>query len=191
MDQTLQTPNVVETNSKDVVIVVSRIVFPGKEAEYDEWIRKMVALASDTPGNIGITRLIPSPGKSGVYHVMFRFKDQKAADGWEQSPRRQALTREADAFSRYIRQSGTGLETWFNMPECPAIEVPPEWKQAIVTSIGVFAMSTLFIKITGWMNLEWNFYVLNLLISALVVGALTWVVMPFLTRVVFKKWLYK
>jgi uncharacterized protein len=180
-----------EFTPKDVVIVVSRIVFPGKEAEYDDWIRKMVALASDTPGNIGITRLIPRQGKAGIYHVMFRFKDQKSADAWEQSPLRQKLTEEANAFSRHIRQSGTGLETWFNIPDCPEQEIPSHWKQAIVTFIGVFVMSTLFIKITGWLNMEWNFYLMNLLVSALVVGSLTWLVMPFLTRVVFKKWLYK
>jgi uncharacterized protein len=191
MEERLQDQNFTESTSKDVVIVVSRIVFPGREAEYDEWIRKMVALAGEMPGNTGITRLIPRSGKGGIYHVMFRFKDQKSADGWEQSPLRQKMTQEADNFSRYIRQSGTGLETWFNIPECPEIEVPPNWKQAIVTFIGVFAMSTLFIKIGGWMHLEWNFYLWNLLVSALVVGSLTWLVMPFLTRVVFKKWLFK
>jgi uncharacterized protein len=187
MEQGVPNQSETESTPKDVVIVVSRIVFPGKESEYDEWIRKMVALASDTPGNIGITRLIPRQGKGGIYHVMFRFKDQKSANGWEESPVRQKLTQEADAFSRYIRQSGTGLETWFNIPECPEKEVPPNWKQAIVTFIGVFVMSTIFIKVTGWLHIEWNFYLLNLLVSALVVGSLTWLVMPFLTRVVFNR----
>ncbi|HEX7474764.1 MAG TPA: antibiotic biosynthesis monooxygenase [Dehalococcoidales bacterium] len=176
---------------KDVTIVVSRTVFPGREKEYDEWVRQMVAAASEAPGNLGVTTLIPPSGKTGLYHVVFRFKDQASADNWENSVVRQRLTGEADVFSRSHRQAGTGLETWFTVPECPQLETPPHWKQAIITTIGVYAVSTLIIKVLGLFSLGWNFFYENILISALVVAALTWAIMPVLTRVVFRKWLYK
>ncbi|MFC1942474.1 hypothetical protein ACFLWU_04575 [Chloroflexota bacterium] len=176
---------------KDVTVVVSRTVFPGREKEYDEWVRRLVDAASEAPGNKGVTTLIPQKGKAGLYHVVFRFKDQASVDIWEISAARQRLTSEADQFSRSHRQAATGLETWFSIPNCPQVDTPPHWKQAIVTTIGVYAVSAIIIKVLGLFSLVWNFYVENILVSALVVGALTWVVMPFLTRVVFRKWLYK
>jgi uncharacterized protein len=176
---------------KDVTIVISRTVFPGKINEYEEWIRKMVTAASKAPGNLGITTLIPQKGESGLYHVVFRFKNQASADAWENSEIRKNLTSEAEKFSRYHRQAATGLETWFTIPECPQLDVPPHWKQSLVTTIGVYIASTVIIKVFGLFNLGLNFYIENLIVAALVVASLTWAVMPFLSRMVFRKWLYK
>ena len=183
--------DVIIPSGKDVTVVVSRTVFPGREKEYNEWIRHMVTAASKAPGNTGITTLLPQKGKLGLYHVVFRFKDQASVDAWEKSEDRQRLTIEADMFSRHQRQAATGLETWFTIPECPQLETPPHWKQAIVTTIGVYIVSTIIIQVLGLLILEWNFFLENILVSALVVGSLTWLVMPLLTRVVFRKWLYK
>jgi antibiotic biosynthesis monooxygenase (ABM) superfamily enzyme len=176
---------------KDVTIVVSRTVSPGREKDYDAWVRQMVSAASEAPGNTGITTLFPEKGKSGLYHVVFRFKDQASVDRWEKSAIRQKLTNEADLFSRSYRQAAAGIETWFTIPECPQLDIPPHWKQAIVTTIGVYLVSSLFIQLLDLFNLEINFYVENIFVSALVVVSLTWAIMPLLTRVVFRKWLYK
>jgi uncharacterized protein len=176
---------------KDVTVVSSRTIFPGKENEYNEFVHRMVAAASAAPGNLGITTLIPQKGKSGLYHIVLRFKDQAAVDAWENSDIRKQLTMEADKFSRHERQAATGVEAWFTIPECPQVNVPPHWKQVIVTTIGVFVMSTIFIKMFVFLNFGLNFYVENLIISALVVISLTFATMPFLNRIVFRKWLYK
>ena len=178
-------------NGKDVTIVVSRTVFPGREKEYDAWVRQMVAAASEAPGNTGITTLIPEKGKTGLYHVVFKFKDQASVDSWEKSAIRQQLTSEADLFSRGYRQAAAGFETWFTIPECPQLDAPSHWKQAIVTTIGVYMVSTLIIQILDLFNLGLNFYIENIFVSALVVASLTWAIMPLLTRIIFRKWLYK
>lgn len=179
------------TGRKDVTIVSSRTVFPGKEKEYDDFVHQMVAAASAAPGNLGITTLIPQKGKTGLYHIVLRFKDQASVDAWENSDIRKQLTTQADQFSRHERQATTGVDAWFTIPDCPQVNVPPHWKQVIVTTIGVFVMSTIFIKLMAWLNPGWNFYVENLIISALVVISLTWATMPFLNRIIFRKWLYK
>jgi antibiotic biosynthesis monooxygenase (ABM) superfamily enzyme len=176
---------------KKVTIAISRTVFPGRVDQYEEWIRKMLSAASKAQGYTGVTTLIPQKGKAGLYHVLFRFEDQATADAWEKSEIRKHLTREADEFSRYHRQAATGLETWFTVPECPQVDVPSHWKQALVTTVGVYFASTVIIRVYGLFNLGLNFYIENLIISALVVTSLTWAIMPFLSRVVFRKWLYK
>ncbi len=176
---------------KDVTVVASRNVYPGHEREYDEWVRKLVAAAKESPGNRGVTMLIPPPGQSGLYHVVLRFADEKSVHQWETSYVRQKLSHEADAFSRRSRQEATGLETWFSIPECPELETPPQWKMAVVTFIGVYLLSIVIIPLLEIPFKDINFYVMNIMVAALLVSILTWAVMPWFSRFVFRKWLFK
>ncbi len=177
------------TNGKAVTVVVSRTVFPGHDKDYDEWVKKLSEAAQQSPGNTGVTILIPSKGKTGLHHVVMYFTDEKSMHQWETSYIRQKLSHEADAFSRKIRQEQTGLETWFSIPECPELETPPHWKMASVTFLAVYVLSIIIVPSLGFLN--FNFYVESILVAGLLVGILTWVVMPFLSRHVFRKWLYK
>lgn len=185
------TDTIVQSSGKSVTVVVSRTVFPGHEHDYDDWVRKLVEAARESPGNIGVTMLIPAPGKTGLYHVVLQFADEKSMHTWETSYVRQKLSHEADAFSRSSRQMATGLETWFSIPECPELETPPHWKMAIVTFIAVYVLSIIIVPLLDIFLKGANFYLLNILTVVLLVGILTWGVMPLLSRYVFRKWLYK
>jgi antibiotic biosynthesis monooxygenase (ABM) superfamily enzyme len=180
----------VVTNDKAMTVVVSRTVFPGHEKDYDEWVRKLADAAKQSPGNTGVTVLLPSKGQTGLHHVVMYFTDETSMLQWETSYIRQKLSHEADAFSRKIRQEGTGLETWFSIPECPELESPPQWKMAIVTFFAVYVLSIIIIPLLR-LGISWNFYVESIIVAGLLVGILTWVVMPVLSRYVFRKWLYK
>jgi antibiotic biosynthesis monooxygenase (ABM) superfamily enzyme len=183
--------DVIVPGKKAVTVVVSRRVFPGKEKEYDEWVRRLVEAATESPGFSNVTMLVPEPGKSGLHHVVMRFADEKSMHIWETSYARQKLSHEADSFSRRIRQEATGLETWFAIPECPDLEAPPPWKMAVVTFLAVFVLSVAILKLLQWISKDMNFYVESLLVALILVGLLTWAVMPLLSRYVFRKWLYK
>jgi antibiotic biosynthesis monooxygenase (ABM) superfamily enzyme len=174
-----------------VTVVVSRRVYPDHEKEYDDWVRRLIEASSETPGNQGVTLLVPEPGKTGLHHVVMRFADEKSMHIWETSYARQKLSREADEFSRRVRQQATGLETWFSIPECPELEAPKPWKMASVTFLAVYALSIAILKLLQWIFTDLNFYLEGFLVAFLLVGILTWAVMPFLSRVVFRKWLYK
>ncbi len=178
-------------DSKAVTVVVSRTVFPGYEKEYDAWVRKISEAARQSPGNTGVTMLIPEPGKGGLHHVIFNFEDEKSMHIWETSYIRQKLSHEADAFSKRSRQMQTGLETWFSIPDCPELETPPSWKQAIVTFLGVFLGSSLIIYV---LDLFWkgpNFWAFNAVVGAILVSLLTWIIMPVFSRYLFRRWLYR
>ena len=186
------TTDSIMTDGKSVTVVVSRTVKPGNERKYDRWVRRIVAAATEAEGNTGVTMLVPEPGKPGLYHVVFRFIDQASVDRWENSEIRRKLTEEADAFSQSYRQSSTGLETWFSIPECPHLAAPPHWKMFLVTTLGVFGAGCGIIPLVQLIfNHSLNFFLDNLIVSALIVAALTWAVMPILSRFVFQKWLYK
>ena len=187
----MENDTIIAGSKKSVTIVVSRTVFPGHESDYDEWVRRLVAAAREAPGNTGVTMLIPEPGKSGLHHVVFHFTNEKSMHVWETSYIRQKLSHEADAFSRSVRQEATGLETWFSIPDCPQLETPPQWKMAVVTFIGVYLLSIIIIKLQELIFKGVNFYLLNILTVALLVGILTWEVMPWFSRYIFRKWLYR
>jgi hypothetical protein len=183
-----------ETNmpqEKPVTVVISRQVLPGHDRDYIAWVHRLVDAATEAPGNTGATMLTPGPGKPGLYHAILRFTDAESVHRWEDSYIRQKLSHEADAFSVKSRQEATGMETWFSIPECPELTTPPQWKMFLITTLAVYAMSVLFVKLEELLKLNWNFYLLNILTSALVVGALTWAVMPWFSRYIFRKWLYK
>jgi uncharacterized protein len=183
----------------DVTVVVSRTVKPGNEIRYDRWVRRLVAAATEAPGNTGVTMLIPEPGKVGLYHVVFHFKDQASVDAWEKSERRQKLTGEADQFSQAYRQASTGLETWFTIPDCPHLAAPPHWKMFLITTLAVFIVSLGIIPFVTWLfdgftlHIEnvGEFFLESLVNSIFIVGILTWAVMPFFSRKIFQKWLYR
>lgn len=183
----------------DVTVVVSRQVKPGNEIKYDRWARRIVAAATEAKGNTGVTMLMPEPGKQGLYHVVFRFKDQAAVDAWENSEVRTRLTEEANTFSEHYRQSSTGLETWFSIPDCPHLATPPHWKMFVMTTLAVFIVSCGVVPLMRWLfndftlvipNL-WIFFLDSLLTSIVIVAILTWIFMPFLSQKIFSKWLYK
>jgi antibiotic biosynthesis monooxygenase (ABM) superfamily enzyme len=176
---------------KAVTVVVSRRVLPGHEHDYDEWVRRLVAAATRAPGNVGATMLIPEPGTAGLYHVVLRFADEKSVHQWETSYIRQKLSHEADAFSRRSRQEATGLETWFSIPQCPELAPPPRWKMAVVTFIAVYVLSAIIIQVQNIFMAGANFYLANVVTTVLLVAILTWAVMPFFSRHVFRKWLYR
>jgi antibiotic biosynthesis monooxygenase (ABM) superfamily enzyme len=183
--------DIIVPGKKAMTVVVSRTIFPGHDKEYDEWAQRLVAAAKQSPGSIGVTILVPEPGKTGLHHIVMHFVDEKSMHIWETSYARQKLSHEADAFSRRIRQEATGLETWFSVPDCPQLETPPHWKMAIVTALAVYIVSIVIVQVLDIFFKETNFYLLNILTVILLVGILTWGVMPLFSRYIFRKWLYR
>ncbi len=193
------TTDIIMKEGNAVTVVASRIVEPGNELRHDRWARRMMSAATKAPGNTGVTMLVPEPGKPGLYHIVFHFADQKSVDAWEVSEERRKLTEEADVFSKSFRQASTGLETWFEVPDCPHLAAPPHWKMFLITALAVFVVSCAYIPLLRWLFNDFTlvipnvtiFIVENLIASMMIVGSLTWIIMPFLSQKVLNNWLYK
>jgi antibiotic biosynthesis monooxygenase (ABM) superfamily enzyme len=65
---------------------------------------------------------------------------------------------------------------------------PPRYKLALVTWAGAYGAITLILWLLGPAMAGWPLVLRTLLISVLMVTALTWVVLPALTRL-FRAWL--
>jgi antibiotic biosynthesis monooxygenase (ABM) superfamily enzyme len=65
---------------------------------------------------------------------------------------------------------------------------PPRYKLAVLSWAGAYGLITLIIWLLGPAMADWPLMLRTLLISVLMAGALTWVVLPALTRL-FRGWL--
>lgn len=65
---------------------------------------------------------------------------------------------------------------------------PPRYKLALLTWAGAYAVITAILALLGPAMESWPLPLRTLLLSTLMVGALTWLVIPSLTRL-FRTWL--
>jgi antibiotic biosynthesis monooxygenase (ABM) superfamily enzyme len=178
----------VQPSSSPVKIVIERRARPGAEDSFRGWAERFVAEASRWPGHEGGSVL--SAAGSGSYVILLRFESGTALDGWQRSPTYEALIREADQVSNpgEASQIQSGLETWFTLPGMPApAKPPPRWKMAIVTWLALLPM--VIALGYAFTPLRLPFLLQAAVSTAIPVAMLTWVIMPRVTRVLYR-WLY-
>jgi uncharacterized protein len=170
-------------------IAITRRVRPGCEAEFQEALHAFLRDSFSHESVLGASMLAPPPG-SGTreYGILRTFASEADRDAFYQSPmyraweeRARSLT-EGEAQHRQLR----GLEAWFRSPQSA---LPPRWKMAVATLLGVFPTS-LFLNLTiGPCVKMWPFLLGNLVFAAAMVAVLTWAVMPLVTRLLHS-WLH-
>jgi antibiotic biosynthesis monooxygenase (ABM) superfamily enzyme len=72
----------------------------------------------------------------------------------------------------------------------PPIPRAPRYKQAVITWLGVYPPLTLTLAVLGPVMETWPLPLRTLLVTILLVPALTWLILPFLTRV-FRGWMFR
>ncbi len=136
---------------------------------------------------MGMQLVKPEPG-SRDYTVIARFRSLAE---------RRAFTSSAD-YEKWMQPLAdvtegdpriselSGMETWF----APAGErKPPKWKMALLTFVGVYVLTTSIAVIVGPLLLKWPLPLRTAIVAAIVVLALTWLIMPFFARYLHD-WLY-
>ena len=174
-----------------VTVVVRRRVKPGAEVEFERAMREFVGFALAFPGNRGIDVLRPQPGGSRQYTVVDRFADWNARNAFKESPDYRAWMARLSEFTEhdtYIEERD-GLGGWFTPPEAPKPAPPARLKMALVTFVGVYPLTSSLPVLGNWLLPTWHPLLVNVLVTGAIVAALTWIIMPVLTRV-FARWLF-
>ena len=134
--------------------------------------------------------LRPPPG-GHEYGAVVKFRSRKDWEAFLHSPEYAAFLREIEPYLEGPQQVETlcGLESWFTPLGSRMTQVPPRWKMALVTYIGVclmvYAVSLRFVVARRRMAGVAAF----LSGQRPVVVGLAWAVMPVLNRV-FQPWLH-
>lgn len=176
--------------SESVTVVVARRAKRGREADLEEWLGGVSADAADAPGHIAVETFPPRPPVQPEYVTVFRFDSQANLDSWLESPARQQWT---DRLPELVEgeprlQAITGLEGWFADPG--TTRMPPRWKMTLATGVVIYLFAMLLHLLFGRWLAALPVVVRSALTVTTTLVAMTYVVMPRVTRVL-RPWLYR
>jgi len=174
-----------------VTVIITRVVRAGSEAAFENALRAFIPKSIAFPGHLGVHMLRPPPG-GHEYGAVVKFRTHKEWETFLRSPEYAAFLHEIEAYLEGPQQVETlcGLESWFTPLGARVTQVPPRWKMALVTYIGVCMMVYAVSVTLSWPGVKWPAWLRFFLGNALVVVGLAWAVMPMLNRV-FRPWLHK
>jgi antibiotic biosynthesis monooxygenase (ABM) superfamily enzyme len=187
--EAVQTPAMLGAQWTPTTAVITREILPGREPDYQQWSRRLLAALADLPGYQGATLIGPPHGEPGRHMLILRFADKQSLRRWNDSEQRKALTSEAAAFSRHVYEEPSSLETWFAIPGMGAVEPPPRWKMALVTTPAAYVLILAILTVLSPISESWSRAASNAVVTVLMVALLTYVAMPLVTRLL-RPWLY-
>lgn len=178
-------------DSEPVTVVVSRRVKPGREADYEAWLNRLIQGASLMQGYVGAKIQRPRAGEAPVYTSVFRFASIETLRAFETSDLRAKALAEVVEFAEAdaVWNRLTGLELWFSPPPGTVVPQPSRFRMAIVMICVVYGLVLSIGSLVG-LVLHAAPAPLRLLVTIVIeVFLMTYVLMPRLTRWL-AKWIY-
>lgn len=169
-----------------VTIVVRRKVKPGREKDYEAWLKRLTqGAAAQFTGYLGAEFHRPA-GAGGDYRSVFRFDTVDHLDAFERSDFRAGMLAEAAplfaADAAWERM--TGLEFWFDPPPGTRVPQPSPHRMALVLVAVVFALVLVLTLTLGPLMTGWPLPLRVLATVSIQVLLMTYVIMPRLTPLI-------
>lgn len=173
--------------------LVRRRIKAGAAAEFAELMREFMNVLLQQPGHLGINVIRQTPD-SDEYLIFDRFCTIEARRRFTATEEYRVWMDRLGALSETppVIQESEGLSYWFELPRAGTARpggLPPKWKMSLVTLLGVYPLSMLYPALVLPLTNGWPGWLRGLLIAGLIVGSLTWLVMPFLTKI-FQQWIH-
>ncbi|GHC09602.1 antibiotic biosynthesis monooxygenase [Cerasicoccus arenae] len=172
--------------AQHVTAVFSHRIKAGKEDSYRAWRVKILEAQKQFQGFVGQESFDPVEGLTQEWVDIARFQSTEAVDEWLKSPLRVKLLEELQPMldELAIRRVGTGLDGWFRVSsESPLVEAPPAWKQAVSVLFALYpTVMLLSLYFNPLFGKSTPFALVMLFGNAVSVALLTWVIMPFVNR---------
>lgn len=171
-----------------VTAVITREVVPGREADFEAWLRGVIDAVARFTGNQGVTVIRPR-GKRREYVLVVRFASFRDMRRWEESEERLGWLERAVALTARTPtlHTQTGLETWFTLPDEQAPPPPPaRWRMAIVTWLAIYPLIVAIGGLLGPVLEPFPFWLRPLPTTLILIPLMTWVVMPQMTKLFWR-----
>lgn len=181
----------IEIESAVTTIIIQR-PYKNQVQAYENWLKQMVLLAQQSNGHRGVNIIKPH-GQNDEYTIVLHFASETTLRHWLESDTRRQMIEKVRPFLNTDEkiEIKTGLEFWFTPPETR--KMAPPYKQFLLTWSAIFPLSVLIPLLLSPLFSALPFLSLPLikplLVSMLIVGLMTFLVMPRYTRLV-AKWLY-
>ena len=172
-----------------VTVIFKRRARPGREADFEAWVAGITRAAMRFPGHRGADIIRPAGRAHPEYAIIFRFERYADAEAWEASAVRAEWVERVGALTvgEAEIQRVSGLEFWFTPPAGAA--PPPRWKMAVVSFLALWPLNVLTNLALAPIIGGWPLPARALVVVGLLVPAMAYVVMPWLTRLL-AFWLY-
>lgn len=174
-----------------VTLVVKHRIKAGFEAQYEAWLRRIIAMAASYPGHLGVDVIRSKADGLHMFTCVLRFCSTDAMHSWLDSSHRRELVAEASPMlaDGDFTEVNPHNEFWF----VPAAEnPPPRWKQACVTFLVICPLTLLVPLVWGPVfrlyPLLAHYIISTALVTVTIVLLVVYVLMPRATRL-FAPWL--
>jgi antibiotic biosynthesis monooxygenase (ABM) superfamily enzyme len=172
-------------------VVLSRRIKAGREAEFQAWAEGFHAVMAAYPGHLRGQMVPPVENAQPEWVFIYTFDSPQSLRFWLESEDRRVWLAKAEPLveSQGPAQLISGLEQLFGLVPPTVAPPPPVWKVACSVVAGLFPITIL-----NYLFLAPRLKPLPLVPRAflgtvIVVGLMTWVVMPGVTRLL-RPWLY-
>jgi antibiotic biosynthesis monooxygenase (ABM) superfamily enzyme len=176
-----------------VTSVIQQRPKPTAVAEYEAWLKEITPAAQRFPGHRGVNVIRPHDA-SGAYTIVLHFDTLEHLTAWLESDTRARLVEKVRPLlvtSERI-EIKTGLEFWFTPP--PGHRQAKPYKQFLVTFSAIFPLTIVvpwvLQPVFARLPLLGQLIVSNFIVVAIIVGLMTYVIMPRYTRLI-ANWLYR
>jgi uncharacterized protein len=178
------TPRDARPGDESVTLIVKRRPRPGRERDLERWIEGVIHEAERFEGYLGTNVIQPFAGNP-AYVVIVRFDNYANMDHFYTSDVRATwLVRVKDlTVGEADIQRVEGMQYWFNLQELADVQAPPRWKMALIILGVLYPLSTIVGLALSPVIGGWSINLQRFVAQTIVVALLTWIVVPFVTRV--------
>ena len=164
------------------IVVTCCVPLSGVEA-FEAGLRELIRIASRQPGHSSAEVLRGTIRREGRrYYIIYRFSGEASLRAWEKSEERKLAVSGLESLAIHAgRRELTGLEAWFDLP--PDAPPPRRQQMAILTWIGIWPLVSVVLWFLAPHLMALPFLVRTAVNSAVLVLAMTYVVMPRLVRI--------
>lgn len=180
-----------------VTVSITRRMSTDNETQVLAWVHAGMAMAEKFEGFLG-TGWVRSSSDPQEWHMLCRFRNQACLDAWDHSPERAWwLSFGADMVEHTRGERRVGIEGWFDEPSARTDlgtpgrrSAPPRWKQATMIWVVFFPMSVLAAYLLAPHITGLHVVLRTLIQTAILTPIMTYVMLPFATRVL-DGWLHR
>ena len=177
----------------EVTSIIRHNVKEGENAAYENWMKEIVPIAATFPGHRGVNVIRPAAGLT-EYTIVLHFDTIDHLRAWLDSDVRRGLISKVQPhlLGEDQVEIKTGLEFWFT-PLSKQLRAKP-YKQLLVTLSVIYPLTLLIPPmlepVFGRITILQSHYVRVAIVDAIIVGLITYVIMPRYVRLI-SKWLYR
>jgi uncharacterized protein len=181
-----------KSSSEPVTMLLVRNVRPGRLKDFEEWLKGINQVVRGFDGYLGMDTIRPRDHSHPEYVIVARFDNYEHLRAWMGSRERAEWVKKSEdmTIGETLIQEAHGFEPWFTLPNQSAASTPPaRYKMALLTILAIYPSLLALSTLLSYLLPNLPRPLLILLNVILLVPAMTYFIMPRMTRL-FRTWLY-